>query len=176
MSIPSGSKLGAYEITAPIGAGGMGEVYRAHDKKLGRDVAIKILPTEFAEDEDRLQRFRREAQLLASLNHSNIAAIHGLDEHDSKPFLVLELVEGADLAERLLEGPLPLDDALEIADRIADALESAHEKGIVHRDLKPANVKVTHTDEVKVLDFGLAKALHADPEGQHDSGLSRSPR
>src|SRR5271165_7074527 len=143
-----------YRITARIGEGGMGAVYRATDTKLNRDVAIKVLPDSFA---DRLARFTREAQVLASLNHPNIAAIYGVEEGA----LILELVEGPTLAERIAQGPIPVDEALAIARQIAEALEYAHEKGIVHRDLKPANVKVTPEGRVKVLDFGLAKALSA---------------
>ena len=159
MSLGPGVRLGSYEIVALIGAGGMGEVYRAHDDRLNRDVAIKTLPAAFAVDPDRLMRFKREAQLLASLNHTNIAAIYGLEEHDGVSALVLELIEGPTLADRMASGPLPIDEALPIARQIAEALESAHEQGIVHRDLKPANVKVRPDGTVKVLDFGLAKAL-----------------
>jgi serine/threonine protein kinase len=159
LPLSPGDRLGPYEIVAKLGEGGMGEVYRARDQKLGRDVAIKVLPADVAADTERLARFKREAQVLASLNHPNIAAIYGLDEADDKPFLVLELVEGEDLAERLKRGPVPTDEALEIAKQIALALEDAHEKGIVHRDLKPANIKVRPDGVVKVLDFGLAKAL-----------------
>src|SRR6202158_2514645 len=144
-----------YRITAKLGEGGMGEVYRAKDTKLGRDVAIKIIPEAFAQDLDRMARFKREAQVLASLNHPNIAAIYGVEERA----LVMELVEGPTLAERIAHGPIPIDEALPIAGQIAEALEYAHEKGVIHRDLKPANVKVTPEDRVKVLDFGLAKAL-----------------
>jgi eukaryotic-like serine/threonine-protein kinase len=172
--LASGSCLGHYEVLAPLGAGGMGEVYRARDTKLGREVAIKVLPPEVAEDDERLARFRREAQLLASLNHPHIAAIHGLDEADGKPFLVLELVEGETLQGRLDRGRIPLDDALPIASQIAEALEEAHEHGIVHRDLKPANVKLTPEGQVKVLDFGLAKAFGVDGEAS-PSDASRSP-
>ncbi len=172
MPLESGTKLGAYEILAPIGAGGMGEVYRARDPKLERDVAIKILPSEVVTDAERLARFRREAQVLASLNHPNIAAIHGLEEQDGIPFLVLELVEGEDLAERLRRGPLSVDEVLEVALQVAAALEEAHEKGVVHRDLKPANVKLTPEGKVKVLDFGLAKAFAGDDASQE---LSQSP-
>ena len=143
MALASGHKLAHYRVTAALGAGGMGEVYRATDTKLGRDVALKVLPAEVAQDPERLARFRREAQVLASLNHPGIAAIHGLEEAEGQLFLALELVEGEDLAERLKRGPLPLEEALAVAKQIAEALEGAHEKGIVHRDLKPANVKLT---------------------------------
>ena len=153
-----GRTLSHYRITSAIGAGGMGEVYRATDTTLGRDVAIKVLPPEVAQDTERLGRFRREAHLLASLNHPNIAAIYGLEEAEGQPFIALELVEGEDLKERLARGAIPLDEALEIAAQIAEALEEAHNQGIVHRDLKPANVKLTPGGKVKVLDFGLAKA------------------
>jgi len=155
----------------------MGEVYRATDTNLGRDVAIKVLPPEVAEDPERLGRFKREAYLLASLNHPHIAAIYGLEEADGKPFLALELVEGEDLKERLQRGPVGVDDALEIGEQIAEALEEAHNKGIVHRDLKPANVKLTPEGKVKVLDFGLAKAWAADTSegGSSSAALSQSP-
>jgi len=158
-----GQALSHYRITAALGAGGMGEVYRATDTNLGRDVAIKVLPPEVAQDPERLGRFKREAHLLAALNHPNIAAIHGLEEADGKPFLVLELVEGQDLKERLEKGPIPVDEALEIAEQVAEALEEAHDKGIVHRDLKPANVKLTPDGKVKVLDFGLRKIHRVPP-------------
>jgi eukaryotic-like serine/threonine-protein kinase len=155
-----GSQLGPYRILSPLGAGGMGEVYRAHDSKLGRDVAIKTLPPEFAGDPERLARFRREARALATLNHPNIAAIYGLEESNQVDCLVLELVEGETLAECIKRtGPLPVHKALDYARQIAEALEAAHSKGIIHRDLKPANVKVTPEGRVKVLDFGLAKAV-----------------
>jgi serine/threonine protein kinase/Tol biopolymer transport system component len=159
MTVTSGSRLGPYEIVSPLGAGGMGEVYRAHDTKLGRDVALKILPEGFVDDPERVARFRREAQVLASLNHPHIAAIYGLEEATGSQILILELVEGETLAQRLKAGPLPLDEALTVARQIADALEAAHEKGIIHRDLKPANIAFTASGQVKVLDFGLAKAL-----------------
>jgi len=163
MSIATGTKLGPYEITGAIGAGGMGEVYRAHDPKLGRDVAIKVLPEAFARDAERMARFQREAKVLASLNHPNIATIHGLEDSGTTQALVMELVEGPTLADRIKASPIPVDEAVRIAKQIADALEYAHERGIIHRDLKPANVKVTNDDAVKVLDFGLAKALEGDP-------------
>ncbi len=159
MSLTSGHRLGIYEVQGLLGAGGMGEVYRARDMRLNREVALKVLPEAVAFDAERLARFKREAQVLASLNHPNIAAIYGLEETDACQALVLELVEGPTLAERLSRGPLPIDDAGRIARQIADALEAAHEQGIVHRDLKPANVKVRDDGTVKVLDFGLAKAL-----------------
>ena len=163
MPLAAGSKLGSYEILAPIGAGGMGEVYRARDTKLGRDVAIKVLPEEFARDRQRLDRFEREARLLAQLNHSNVATLHGLEEHDGQKFLIMEFVEGETLAERIAKGPIPIDEALSLFVQITAGLEAAHEKGIVHRDLKPANIKITHSGVVKILDFGLAKALDAAP-------------
>ena len=163
MTLAPGTRLGAYEIVAPLGAGGMGEVYRARDTKLNREVAIKVLLAAVANDPDRLARFSREAQVLASLNHPNIAHIHGLEEADGVRALVMELVEGPTLADRIAQGAIPLDDALPIAKQIAEALEAAHEQGIIHRDLKPANIKVRADGTVKVLDFGLAKAL--DPAG-----------
>ncbi|MGD8394138.1 MAG: protein kinase [Candidatus Eiseniibacteriota bacterium] len=158
-----GQSIAHYRISERIGAGGMGEVYRASDTRLKRDVALKVLPEAFASDQERMQRFGREAQLLASLNHPNIAAIYGVEEANGTRCLVLELVPGEDLAQRLERGPLPLDEALEIARQVAEALESAHERGIVHRDLKPANIKVADDGTVKVLDFGLAKALEDEP-------------
>jgi serine/threonine protein kinase len=159
LALTPGTRLGVYEITAQIGEGGMGQVYRARDTKLDRGVAIKILPEAFAHDSDRLARFQREAKTLASLNHPNIAAIYGLEDADGVKALVMELVEGQDLSQRIGRGAIPLDEALPIAKQIADALEAAHEQGIVHRDLKPANIKVRPDGTVKVLDFGLAKAL-----------------
>jgi serine/threonine-protein kinase len=159
MALTPGTHLGAYEIIESIGSGGMGEVYRARDSKLGRDVALKVLPASVAHEPDRLVRFRREAQVLASLNHPHIAHIHGLEDSGETHALVMELVEGETLAERMARGPMPVAEALPIARQIADALEAAHEQGIIHRDLKPANVKVREDGTVKVLDFGLAKAL-----------------
>src|SRR5947199_3409121 len=172
MPLAAGSRLGPYEIVALIGAGGMGEVYRARDTKLNRDVAIKVLPDLFANDPDRLARFTREAQMLAALNHPNIAHIHGLEESGGVRALVMELVEGEDLAQRLIRGAIPLDEALPMAKQIAEALEAAHEQGIIHRDLKPANIKVRADGTVKVLDFGLAKILEADTA---PSSASMSP-
>ena len=142
MTLTAGTRLGVYEVTALIGQGGMGEVYRARDTKLDRDVALKVLPDQFAQDAERLARFQREAKVLASLNHPNIAGIYGLEEADGIKALVLELVEGPTLADRIAQGPIPVDEALPIAKQIAEALEAAHEQGIIHRDLKPANVKV----------------------------------
>ena len=163
MPILPGTRLGPYEVVIAIGAGGMGEVYRGRDSKLGRDVALKVLPAAFTSDPERMARFEREARLLAALNHPNIAHIYGLEESSGVPALVMELVEGPTLADRIAAGAIPLDEALPIAKQIAEALEYAHEKGIVHRDLKPANIKVRADGTVKVLDFGLAKALTDDP-------------
>jgi serine/threonine protein kinase len=159
-----GKSLVHYEITAEIGKGGMGEVYQAKDTKLGRDVAIKVLPEEFALDTDRVARFQREAKLLASLNHPNIAAIYGLEESEGTHFLVMELIEGDTLRDRIKSGPIPVEEALKLALQMAEALEAAHEKGVIHRDLKPANIKVTPDGKVKILDFGLAKAYVGDQE------------
>ncbi len=175
MTLDPGSRVGPYEITAPLGEGGMGVVYRATDPKLKREVAIKVLPEAFAGDAERLARFEREAQLLAQLQHPNIASIYGLEESNGVRALVMELVEGEDLAERLRRGPLPLDEALAVARQIAEALEAAHEKGIVHRDLKPGNVKLAPDGRVKVLDFGLAKAMDPSAGGASAADLARSP-
>src|SRR5829696_9056631 len=164
MGLAPGTRLGPYEIRSPLGAGGMGEVYRARDGSLDRDVAIKILPESFAHDPDRLTRFEREAKTLAALNHAHIAQIYGLQQSAAGSALIMELVEGEDLAARLTRGPMPIDDALPIAQQIAEALETAHESGIVHRDLKPANVKVRADGMVKVLDFGLAKLAAGAPD------------
>src|SRR6266508_4539198 len=172
MSLPVGTKLGRYEIRSKIGEGGMGEVYRASDLKLNRDVAIKVLPETFLNDAERLARFHREAQVLASLNHTNIATIYGVEEENGLRALVMELVEGPTLAERITPGPIPLDDALAIARQVSEALEAAHERGIIHRDLKPANVKVTPEGTVKVLDFGLAKVFEGEAQV---TDLSHSP-
>ena len=163
MALAPGTKLGLYEIRAPLGAGGMGEVYRARDTRLNRDVALKVLLEAFAGDAERLTRMRREAQVLASLNHPNIAAIYGFEDSGATHALVMELLEGPTLGERIQQGAIPLAEALPIANQIAEALECAHERGIVHRDLKPANIKITNSDTVKILDFGLAKAIEGDP-------------
>src|SRR6187200_2718672 len=163
MPLASGTPLGSYTIMSAIGAGGMGEVYRARDTKLNRDVAIKVLLPAVADDPDHLARFSREAQVLASLNHPHIAQIHGFEDVRDVRALVMELVEGPTLADRIVSGAIPINEALAIASQIADALEAAHEQGIIHRDLKPANIKVREDGTVKVLDFGVAKAL--DPTG-----------
>jgi eukaryotic-like serine/threonine-protein kinase len=167
-----GTKLAHYEITSHLGTGGMGEVYQASDAKLGRNVAIKLLPEAFMHDADRAIRFEREARVLASLNHPRIAAIYGIEESGTRKFLVMELVAGQTLADRIARGPLPMDEALKVAGQIAEALEAAHEKGVIHRDLKPSNIKLTQDGQVKVLDFGLAKAITSDAA---DTGLSSSP-
>ena len=176
MPLASGTRLGFYEIVGAIGAGGMGEVYRATDTKLKRQVAIKILPPSLAADQDRLARFQREAEVLASLNHPNVAAIYGIEDTGGVRALVMELVEGEDLSTVIARGPFPLTDALPIAKQIAEALEAAHELGIIHRDLKPANIKVRADGMVKVLDFGLAKALsQARTAGAAAADLANSP-
>ncbi len=168
-----GKQIGVYRIDSLLGAGGMGEVYRARDTKLGRDVAVKFLPHAFTNDPDRLARFEREARMLASLNHPHIGGIYGFEQYDGAPALVLELVEGLTLAERLaLRGPISVSESLGIAKQIADALDAAHERGIVHRDLKPANIKITPDGVVKVLDFGLAKVFAGDASG---ADLTQSP-
>src|SRR5215813_4979803 len=159
MGFTKGTRLDFFEVADLLGAGGMGEVYRARDTKLNRDVAIKVLPDVFANDPERIARFHREAQSVAALNHPNIAAIYDLEEADGAKYLVLELVEGETLADVLQRGPLSPDETLNIALQICEALEAAHEKGVIHRDLKPANVKITPEGKVKVLDFGLAKAM-----------------
>jgi serine/threonine-protein kinase len=173
MPLSAGTRLGPYEILSALGAGGMGEVYRARDTKLDRDVAIKILPEAFAADAERIARFQREARTLASLNHLNIAQIHGLEESGDGPALVMELVEGEDLAQRIARGAIPVAEALPIAKQIAEALEAAHEQGVIHRDLKPANIKVRRDRAVKVLDFGLAKMM--EPIGVSSLSVSQSP-
>jgi len=163
MPITIGTHLGSHEITALHGKGGMGEVYRARDTKLKREVGIKVLPEEFSRDADRVGRFQREVDVLASLNHPNIAGIYDLQEANSYPYLVLELVENKTLADRIARGAIPVEDSLKIAKSICKALEAAHEKGTVHRDLKPANVKIIRAGNVKVRDFGLTKALERNP-------------
>src|SRR5499426_2686374 len=158
MALTPGARVGPYQVIALVGEGGMGKVWRAHHMGLNRDDALKVLPDAFASDPDRLARFRREAQVLASLNHPNIAHVYGLEQADGVQALVMELVEGETLADRIARGPIPVDEALPIAKQIAEALEAAHERGIIHRDLKPANIKLRPDGTVKVLDFGLAKA------------------
>src|SRR5437867_13043551 len=167
-----GTKLAHFQITTHLGSGGMGDVYQATDAKLGRSVAIKLLPEAFARDTARVARFEREARVLASLNHPNIAAIYGLEESGERKFLVMELAPGETLAQRIARGPVPVAEALSIAAQILEGLEAAHEKGIIHRDLKPANVKITPDGNVKVLDFGLAKAFEG--ETAH-ANVSNSP-
>src|SRR5262249_3844022 len=174
MPTSPGTRIGPYEVLAPLGAGGMGEVWRARDTRLGRDVAIKTLPAELAREPELLKRLQREARLLASLHHPGITTIFGLEEIEGQGYLVLECVEGPTLAERLEEGPLPLKEALEVCRQIAAAMEAAHESGVIHRDLKPSNVKLVPGGEVKVLDFGIGKA--AGPPGlAKDSRLSLTP-
>src|SRR5262245_42560771 len=174
MPLAPGTRVGPYEITGSLGAGGMGEVYRARDSRLGRDVAIKALPAAFALDPERLARFEREAKLLASLSHPNIAGIYGLEEANGARYLALELVAGETLADRLARGRLPLDEALAVARQIAAGVEAAHENDVVHRDLKPGNVMLSSSGTVKVLDFGLAKSGASDRPGS-DPNLSASP-
>jgi Tol biopolymer transport system component len=174
--IAPGTRLGPYQVLSALGAGGMGEVYRARDGKLNRDVALKVLPQAFAQDTERMARFEREAQVLAALNDPNIASIYGLEDSSGTPALVMELVEGPSLADRLAEGPIPVPEALQLAKQIADALDYAHQRGIIHRDLKPANIKITPDGRVKILDFGLAKAFETGAATQSSaSGVSRSP-
>ena len=173
MPLAEGSRVGPYEIVSILGAGGMGEVYRARDSRLNRDVAVKVVRPAVINDVDRVARFHREAQLLAALNHPNVAQIHGVEDADGHRAIVMELVEGPTLADRLHAGPLPLDEALPIARQIVEALEAAHATGIIHRDLKPGNIKVRADGTVKVLDFGLAKAL--EPDGVTGAGSTSSP-
>ncbi len=174
MALEAGTKLGPYEILSPLGAGGMGEVYRAKDARLDREVAIKVLPEAFSRDPERLARFQREAKVLASLNHPNIAAIYGFEEANEKNFLVMELVEGDTLAERIKQGLMPVEEALSVGKQMAEALEAAHDKAIIHRDLKPANVKLTPDGKIKVLDFGLAKAM-ATIDDRTGTEIANSP-
>jgi eukaryotic-like serine/threonine-protein kinase len=162
MAVVPGTRIGPDEVVGPIGAGGMGEVYRARDTRLDRDVAIKALPLQFASDPERLARFEREAKVLALLNHPNIGALYGLEEVAGAKYLVLECIAGESLADRLKNGALPVHDALAIARQICDALDAAHEKGIIHRDLKPANIMLTRDGQAKVLDFGLARITEND--------------
>src|SRR5580692_7480687 len=172
MALASGTKLGPYEIQSPLGAGGMGEVYRARDTRLGRDVAIKVLPEAPAHDADRLRRFEQEARTVAALNHPNILGIHDIGTHDGAPFLVSEFLEGQTLREKLVSGPMPARRAIEYALGIAQGLAAAHEKGIVHRDLKPENVFVTRDGRIKVLDFGLAKLVRPEENQEHEVTLT----
>ena len=176
MSLAPGARLGPYEITGSLGVGGMGEVYRARDPRLKRDVALKILPAEFADDPERLGRFQREAEVLASLNHPNIAAIHGFEESDGVRALVLELIEGQTLAVRLAQGPIAVDEALSIVRQVAEAVAAAHEHGVIHRDLKPANIMLRPGGTVKVLDFGLAKLTEAGAAGEAGVDVSHTRR
>ena len=164
-----GGTFGNYRVVELLGKGGMGEVYRARDERLGRDVAIKMLPPELAAQADRLSRFEREARLLASLNHANIAAIYGLEQVNDQHCLILELVEGEDLALRIQRGALPVDEAIGIATQIAEGVQAAHDKGVIHRDLKPANIKIGSEGEVKILDFGLAKAISGESQAESES-------
>ena len=168
-----GETISHYKVLEKIGSGGMGEVFRAHDTKLNRDVALKILPEQFASDSQRMGRFQREAEVLASLDHPNIGQIYGIEEAGQTKALVLQLIEGPTLADKIAQGPIPVEDTLKIALQIAEGLEAAHEKGVIHRDLKPANIKITPEGQVKILDFGLAKALEG--ETPSDSSLSQSP-
>ena len=172
MALSPGTRLGHYDVTALLGEGGMGQVWQTTDTRPNRQVALKILPEAFAADPERLARFTRGAQILDCLNHPNIAAIHGIEEAEGTRALVLELVEGPTLADRITRGPIPLDEALPIAKQIFVALEAAHEAGVIHRDLKPANIKVREDGTVKVLDFGPARVFDAEPVGIH---VSASP-
>lgn len=172
MLLSPGTKLNHYEIIESVGAGGMGEVYRARDTNLGRDVAIKVLPEAFSRDKERLDRFQREARLLAKLNHPNIATLHGLEEHEGRRFIVMELVEGETLQERIAKGPIPVDEAVALFIQIADGLEAAHEKAVIHRDLKPSNIKMGPNEQIKILDFGLAKTFVDEDPSAADSSQS----
>jgi serine/threonine protein kinase len=170
MPLAAGQSLSFYEILGPLGAGGMGEVYRARDTRLDREVALKVLPEELADDEERLGRFDREAKALASLNHPNVAQVFGIDQVEDTCFMAMELVPGEDLAVRLSRGALPLDEAIDVCRQIAEGVEAAHEAGVIHRDLKPANVLITPDGKVKVLDFGLAKSAHTGGGGELGDG------
>jgi eukaryotic-like serine/threonine-protein kinase len=172
MPLAAGTKIGHYEVLSLLGHGGMGEVYRARDTPLKRDVALKVLPATFLRDPERMARFQREAEVLASLDHTNIGPIYGIIDSEDSRGLVLALIEGPTLADQIALGPLPLDEALAVSKQIIEALEYAHDRGVVHRDLKPANVKITSEGVVKVLDFGLAKVLEDEPPA---SSLSNSP-
>ncbi len=167
-----GTSISHYKVTEKIGEGGMGEVYRATDTKLNRDVALKILPEQFSSDSQRMGRFQREAEVLASLDHPNIGQIYGIEDAGQTKALVLQLIEGPTLAEKIAQGAIPVEETLKIALQIAEGLEAAHEKGVIHRDLKPANIKITPEGQVKILDFGLAKALEGEAP---ESSLSQSP-
>ena len=175
MTLQSGQMLSHYRLVEKIGEGGMGVVWKAEDTKLGRAVAVKVLPPEFAEDKQRLARFEREAKLLAALNHPNVAAIYGLEAVDGVHFLVLELVDGQTLAQMTKTGPLPVEESLDVCRQVAEGLEAAHDAGVIHRDLKPGNVIVTEDGKSKVLDFGLAKGLEGTASGESGSDLSMSP-
>jgi serine/threonine protein kinase len=172
VALSVGTRLGHFEVLAPLGAGGMGEVYRARDTRLERDVALKVLPEAFSRDSERLARFEREARVLATLSHRGIAAIHGIEDHGGLPVLVMELVEGETLAHRLERGRLPIRQALDVGRQIAEALGAAHEKGIIHRDLKPSNIKLTVDGRIKLLDFGLAKALESTDSREAGTSVS----
>src|SRR5438874_12112889 len=174
MALTSGTKLGPYEIQSPLGAGGMGEVYRTRDTRLDREVAIKVLPVGFARDPERLRRFQQEAQAAAALNHPNILAVHDFGEHEGSPYMVTEFLEGETLRERLRPGTLPVRKATEYAEQVARGLAAAHEKGIVHRDLKPENIFVTRDGRVKILDFGLAKLTRPEGTVQSDAATLAS--
>src|SRR6266853_2189355 len=175
MPLSVGDKLGNYEILALLGEGGMGEVYRARDTTLKRDVALKVLPVAFVRDQERMARFQREAEVLASLDHPNIGHIHGIVDSEDSRALVLALIEGPTLADRIEAGPIPLDEAVAMSKQITEALEYAHDRGVIHRDLKPANVKITPDGVVKVLDFGLAKVLEDEVAPASAGGLANSP-
>ena len=175
MALEPGTTLGHYEVLSSLGAGGMGEVYRARDTKLGREVAIKVLPEGFSDEPERMARFEREAKVLASLNHNNIATLYGFESDGETQFLVMEVVEGETLADRIKKGAVPVEEALPLFLQIAEGLEAAHEKGVIHRDLKPANIKVNEQGQVKILDFGLAKAMAVEEPTSGGLGLSQSP-